>query len=171
MMNGKTAEDYMRLALKEAEKARAIDEVPVGAVIVQDGKVIARAHNLREKNQQASAHAEMLAIQKASRKLNTWCLNDCDLYVTLEPCMMCSGAISLARIRHLYFGTEDPKGGATVSRMELKSIPHIGVYPREVTGGILKEECAFILSDFFRQKRAATKEHPRNRKPVKQETE
>ena len=155
----------MRLALKEAEKARAKDEVPVGAVIVKDDQVIARAHNLREKNQQASAHAEFLAIQKASKKLGTWCLNECDLYVTLEPCMMCSGAISLSRIRHLYYGTEDPKGGTVVSRMELKFIPHIGAYPREITGGVLKEDCAFILSDFFRQKRAETKEHPRSRKP------
>ena len=83
----------MRLALKEAEKAAAIDEVPIGAVIVQNGKVIARAHNLKEKKMQSTAHAEMLAIQKASRKLNNYYLDDCDLYVTLEPCMMCTGAI------------------------------------------------------------------------------
>ena len=108
----KTKEYYMKQALKEAEKARAKDEVPVGAVIVKDGKIIARAHNLREKNQQANAHAEMLAIQKASRKLGTWCLDECDLYVTLEPCMMCTGAIIHSRIRNLYYGTKDPKGGA-----------------------------------------------------------
>ncbi len=161
-MKEKTAEDFMREALKQADKARQMDEVPVGAVIVKDGKIIARAHNLREKNQQASAHAEMLALQKASRRLNTWCLNDCDLYVTLEPCMMCSGAISLSRIRHLYYGTEDPKGGATVSRLQVKDIPHIGVYPKEVTGGILKEECSEILSSFFREKREKTKRNPRN---------
>lgn len=161
-MKEKTAEDYMRAALKEAEKARALDEVPVGAVIVKDGKIIARAHNLREKNQQASAHAEFLAIQKASKKLNNWCLNDCDLYVTLEPCMMCTGAISLSRLNHLYYGTEDPKGGATVSRINVREIPHIGVYPKEITGGILKEECSTILSDFFREKRAKTKLKPRN---------
>ena len=156
-MKEKTAEDYMRLALKEAKKARDIDEVPVGAIIVHQGKIIARAHNLREKNQQASAHAELLAIQKASKKLGTWCLNECDLYVTLEPCMMCSGAISLSRIQHLYYGTDDPKGGTVISRMDLKTIPHIGAYPREITGGILKEDCAFILSDFFREKREKTK--------------
>jgi tRNA(adenine34) deaminase len=161
-MKEKNAEYYMGLALKEAEKARAMDEVPVGAVIVHEDKVIARAHNLREKNRQASAHAEFLAIQKASKKLNTWCLNECDLYVTLEPCMMCSGAISLSRIRHLYYGTDDPKGGAIVSRLELKTIPHIGAYPREITGGIRREECASILSDFFREKRALTKNRKRN---------
>ncbi len=157
-MKEKTAEYYMRLALKEAEKARQMDEVPVGAVIVQAGKIIARAHNLREKNRQASAHAELLAIQKASRKLDTWCLNDCDLYVTLEPCMMCAGAISLSRIHHLYYGTEDPKGGATVSRIHVKEIPHIGTYPKELTGGVLKEECTEILSSFFREKREITKQ-------------
>ena len=160
-MKENTAETYMRAALKEAEKARAIDEVPVGAVIVKDGKIIARAHNLREKNQQASAHAEFLAIQKASKKLNNWCLNDCDLYVTLEPCMMCTGAISLSRLNHLYYGTEDPKGGAVVSRIQVREIPHIGVYPKEITGGILKEECSKILSEFFREKRAKTKQKPR----------
>ena len=149
--------------LSEAKKAREIDEVPVGAIIVHQGKIIARAHNLREKNQQASAHAEFLAIQKASKKLNNWCLNDCDLYVTLEPCMMCAGAISLSRFNHLYYGTEDPKGGATVSRIKVKEIPHIGVYPKEITGGIRKAECAKILSDFFREKRAKTKNNPRNR--------
>ena len=159
----KTPEDFMRAALREAEKARAMDEVPVGAVIVQNGKIIARAHNLREKNQQASAHAELLAIQKASKKLNNWCLSDCDLYVTLEPCMMCAGAISLSRFRHLYYGTEDPKGGATVSRIQVKTIPHIGVYPKELTGGILKAECAEILSSFFREKREKTKQQPRNK--------
>ena len=157
MMKEKTAEDYMRLALKEAEKARLIDEVPVGAVIVKDGKVIARAHNLREKNQQASAHAELLAIRKASKKLNDWCLKDCDLYVTLEPCMMCAGAISLSRINHLIYGTADPKGGAVESRITLPEIPHIGVYPKRITSGILKEECSEILSSFFREKRKKPK--------------
>jgi len=147
----------MRLALKEAEKARAIDEVPVGAVIVKDGKVVARGHNLREKNHQANAHAEMIAIQKASKKLDTWCLDECDLYVTLEPCMMCTGVISLARIRHLYYGTGDPKGGATDTLIQVKQIPHIGVYPKEITSGILKEECGRILTEFFREKRKKPK--------------
>jgi len=152
----KTAEDYMRAALKEAEKARAMDEVPVGAVIVKDGKIIARAHNLREKNRQANAHAEMLAIQKASRKLDTWCLEDCDLYVTLEPCMMCTGAIVLSRIRNLYYGTADPKGGAVVSLIQLREIRRLNHHPK-ITAGILQPECAEILTSFFREKRQKPK--------------
>lgn len=156
------SEYYMRLALKEAEKARKIDEVPVGAVIVRNGEVIARAHNLRERKQQASAHAEFLAMEKASRKLGNWCLDDCDLYVTLEPCMMCTGAISIARIRKVYYGTPDPKGGAMDSLIQVKTIKHIGVYPKEIHTGILQEECSRILTEFFREKR----KNPHSRKPV-----
>lgn len=154
----------MRLALKEAEKARKMDEVPVGAVIVRNGEVIAKAHNLREKKQQAYAHAEFLAIEKASKKLGTWCLDDCDLYVTLEPCMMCTGAISLARINHLYYGTSDPKGGTIQSLIQIKNIRHIGTYPKEITTGILQPECSSILTEFFREKR----KNPVSRKPVSQ---
>jgi tRNA(adenine34) deaminase len=152
----KTAEDYMRLALKEAEKARALDEVPVGAVVVKDDRVIARAHNLREKNQQASAHAEFLAITKASKKLGTWCLDDCDLYVTLEPCMMCTGAIVLSRIRNLYYGTRDPKGGAVDSIIQIKNVKHINHHPN-VYEGILQPECSGILTAFFKEKRKRPK--------------
>lgn len=148
----KTPEYYMRLALKEAEKARDIDEVPVGAIIVRDGKVIARAHNLKEKKMQASAHAELLAVQKASKKLNNYYLNDCDLYVTLEPCMMCTGAIILSRIRTLYYGTKDPKGGCTDSLIQIKSISHLNHHP-QIVSGILQPECAEILTNFFREKR------------------
>ena len=153
-----TEEKYMRAALKEADKARKIDEVPVGAVVVRDGKIIARAHNLREHNGQAMAHAEMLAIQKSSKKLGTWCLSDCDLYVTLEPCMMCTGIISLARIRTLCYGTPDPKGGATESLIRVKEIRHIGTYPKEICSGLLQVECAAVLQDFFREKRALKKQ-------------
>lgn len=156
----KTPEYYMGLALKEAQKAAAMDEVPVGAAIVRNGQILSLAHNLREKNQQASAHAEFLAIQKASRKLGTWCLDDCDLYVTLEPCMMCTGLIGLSRIRTLYYGTADPKGGATDTLIQVKTIPHIGVYPRRVVAGICQEECSAILSGFFREKRKKPKRHP-----------
>lgn len=158
----KTPEYYMRLALKEAEKAAAIDEVPVGTVIVQNGKVIARAHNLKEKKMQSTAHAEMLAIQKASRKLNNYYLDDCDLYVTLEPCMMCTGAIVLSRIRTLYYGTADPKGGCTDTLIQVRNIKHLNHHP-DVISGVLQPECAEILSSFFREKR----KHPKkNRKPV-----
>lgn len=148
----------MRLALKEAEKAALIDEVPVGAVIVRDGKVMARAHNLKEQKNQAYAHAELLAIQKASKKLGTWCLDDCDLYVTLEPCLMCIGAIGLSRIHTLYYGTQDPKGGAVESVLCVKTLRHIGTYPRTVVSGVLKEPCSAVLSDFFKKKREQKKQ-------------
>ena len=146
----------MGQALKEAEKAKAIDEVPVGCVIVKDGKIIARAHNLKEKKMQAYAHAEMLAIQKASKKLNNYYLNDCDLYVTLEPCMMCTGAINLARIRTVYYGTPDPKGGCIDTLIDVRSIKHIN-HHLNVVSGIRQKECAEILSSFFREKRAKKK--------------
>lgn len=155
----KTAEEYMREALKEAEKAKKHDEVPVGAVIVKDGVIIAKAHNLREKTQMASAHAEMLAIQKASKKLGTWCLQDCDLYVTLEPCLMCTGGIELARIHALYYGTTDPKGGSVDTLIQVKKIPHLNTYPKEIHSGVLQRECAEILTEFFRHKRIQAKEN------------
>lgn len=163
----KTPEYYMGLALKEAEKAREIDEVPVGAVIVQEGKVIARAHNLKEKKMQASAHAEMLAIQKASKKLNNYYLNDCDLYVTLEPCMMCTGAIILSRVRTLYYGTTDPKGGCTDTLIQVKTIKHLNHHPN-VISGVRREECAQILTDFFREKRKKSKLLRQQKKQIEQ---
>jgi tRNA(adenine34) deaminase len=154
----KTPEEYMKAALKEAEKAKQIDEVPVGAVIVQNGIIIAKAHNLREKTQMASAHAELLAIQKASKKLGTWCLEDCDLYVTLEPCLMCTGAIELSRIHALYYGTSDPKGGSVDTLIQVKKIPHLNTYPKEIHAGILQKECSEILTSFFREKRKKAKQ-------------
>lgn len=147
----------MRAALKEAEKAKNIDEVPVGAIVVHHGEIIARAHNLRETTQMASAHAELLAVQKASKKLGTWCLADCDLYVTLEPCLMCTGVIELSRIHALYYGTSDPKGGAVDTLIQVKQIPHLNTYPKEIHAGVLKEECAEMLSSFFREKREKNK--------------
>ena len=153
----KNAEYYMRMALKEAEKARDMDEVPVGCVIVKDDKIIARAHNLREHKQLATAHAELLAIQKACKKLDTWCLNECDLYVTLEPCMMCTGAIENARLHALYYGTADKKAGTVDSLVQIRTLPHLRAYPKEIHSGILKEECAAILSEFFRNKRKIQK--------------
>ena len=149
-------EYYMRLALEEAEKAREIDEVPVGAVVVRSGEVIARAHNLRETNKQASAHAEFLAIQKASSYLGTWCLDDCDLYVTLEPCMMCTGAIILARIANLYYGTKDPKAGAVDSVIEVRKISRLNHHVN-VESGYLEQECGDILRAFFKEKRQKPK--------------
>ena len=152
----KTHEDYMRLALREAEKARKIDEVPVGAVVVRDGVVVARAHNLKEKRKLANAHAEMIALERASKKLETWCLDDCDLYVTLEPCMMCTGNIILSRIRNLYYGTADPKAGCVDTVIDISQIKRFNHHPK-VHSGILQEECAEILTSFFREKRKKPK--------------
>ncbi len=152
-----TAEDYMREALAEAAIAKELDEVPVGAVIVRKGEIIARAHNLREHIHQANAHAEMLAVQKASALLGTWSLDDCELYVTLEPCMMCIGVMNLARIGKLVYGTEDPKGGAVDSLIQIKTIRHLNAWPKEIQSGVLKEECSSILTEFFREKRKRPK--------------
>ena len=149
-------EKYMHLAIKEAIKAAEMDEVPIGAVIVKDDKVIAKAHNLKEKHNQATHHAEILAIQKASKKLGTWYLKDCDLYVTLEPCMMCMGASVLSRVRHIYYGTDDPKGGAIQSVISFIEIKRLNHYP-EATPYILKDECSKLLKDFFKMKREQKK--------------
>lgn len=145
-------EKYMKLAIKEAIKAKNIDEVPIGAIIVKDDKVIARAHNLREKRQQATAHAEILAIEKACKKLGTWRLEDCILYVTLEPCAMCTGATILSRIKHVVFGAKDPKGGCIESCIEMYKQQGFNHYPT-YESGILEEECSQLLSDFFKEKR------------------
>lgn len=147
----------MKIALKEAKKASIEDEVPVGAVIVKNDQIIAKAHNMKESKQMATAHAEVLVIQKASRKLKTWNLQDCDLYVTLEPCMMCTGSIELARINRLYYGTSDPKGGCVRTLVNIKEIPHLNTYPKEIIPDILHDECAEILTAFFKEKRRIKK--------------
>lgn len=145
-------EKFMRAAIKEAIKAKEKDEVPIGAVIVKDGKIIARAHNLREKKQVATAHAEILAIEKACRKLGTWRLEGCTLYVTLEPCAMCSGATILSRLDKVVYGASDPKGGCIESCIAMYEQQGFNHYPT-YESGILKEECAMLLSDFFKEKR------------------
>ena len=145
-------EKYMRAAMKEAHKAELKDEVPIGAVIVCDGKVIARAHNTRQTKQISTHHAEILCIEKACRKLNSWRLEGCDLYVTLEPCPMCAGAIQQSRIRKVVFGAYDPKGGFFGSNFNINEVKGLNHYP-EVEGGILKEETAQLLKDFFKKKR------------------
>ena len=142
----------MKIALKEAQKAFQEDEVPVGCVIVKDNKVIAKAHNKKEKNNCAIFHAEIECIKKACKKTNNWYLKDCDLYVTLEPCMMCAGAIINSRIKNVYFGCRDPKGGSLVSNIKIKDIKNINHYP-EVTEGIMGKECSDILKQFFKNKR------------------
>ncbi len=145
-------EKYMKVAMKEAHKAELKDEVPIGAVIVCDGKIIARAHNTRQTKQISTHHAEILCIEKACRKLNSWRLEGCDLYVTLEPCPMCAGAIQQSRIRKVVFGAYDPKGGFFGSNFNINEVKGLNHYP-EVEGGILKEETAQLLKDFFKKKR------------------
>lgn len=158
----KQHEKFMRAALSEARKAYDLGESPIGCVIVKDGKIIARAHNLRQTKQDATLHAEMVAISKACRKLSAWHIFDCDLYVTLEPCYMCAGAIIQSHIRHVYFGASDPKGGAVCSRNHLFDLPHN--HHVESTGGILENECSQLLKDFFRELRSRKKDHPESAK-------
>ena len=149
-------ENYMELALNEAKKAYEIEEIPVGAIIVKDGKVISRAYNQKETKNNPIAHAEILAIERASKKLGRWRLDDCDLYVTLEPCPMCAGAIIQARIKNLYIGTMDPKTGACGSVLDLsKDFPFN--HKVNTIVGIKKLECEKILKDFFKQLRNKTK--------------
>jgi tRNA(adenine34) deaminase len=149
-------EKFMRHALIEARKASQKGEVPVGAVVVKDGKVVGRGHNLTESKQSALTHAEMTALAKAAKKLKSWRLNDCDLYVTLEPCTMCGGAIVLSRVRHLVYGATDPKAGAVESTARVLDNPKLNHKVR-VTGGILKEECSRVLSEFFKEVRRKAK--------------
>jgi tRNA(adenine34) deaminase len=146
-------QSYMREALRMAEKARAADEVPVGAVVVREGKVIARAYNQVELLKDATAHAEMLALTQAEAAVADWRLADCDLYVTKEPCVMCAGAIVHTRIRRVIFGCSDPRGGGAGGIINLLQHPALN-HHCEITAGVLQSECASILQDFFRKKRA-----------------
>ena len=139
---------YMEFALEEAARAGEKWEIPVGAVVVCRGKVIARAHNRREELQSPTAHAEMLALGDCSVALGSWRLHECTLYVTLEPCIMCVGAILQARISRLVFGCADPKGGAVESLYRLCEDPRLNHHPA-VTRGVLEGECGHILSEFF----------------------
>lgn len=148
---------FMKEALKEAKKAYDKLEVPVGAVIVKDGKIIARAHNLKETRLDTTKHAEILAIQKASKKLKSWRLLDCEMYVTLEPCSMCSGAIINSRIKKIYIGTLDEKTGAAGSVFNLFE-DYTFNHKVEVEKGIMKEECENLLKSFFKMLRKLKKE-------------
>lgn len=149
-------EKFMKEALKEAKKAYEKLEVPVGAVIVKDNKIIARAHNLKETKADTTKHAEILAIEKASKKLNAWRLLDCEMYVTLEPCSMCAGAIINARIKKVYIGALDEKTGAVGSVLNLFEDYKFN-HSVEVEKDILKEECEKILKDFFKELRRMKK--------------
>ncbi len=147
-------EMFMREAIRQARLASQEDEVPVGAVIVHENKIIAKAHNQIEMLKDPTAHAEMIAITQATNYLSSKWLQDCTLYVTIEPCSMCAGALVLARISRIFFGAQDPKTGACGSVMNIAS--HAVLNHRiEVFGGILAEECANILSEFFQEKRHA----------------
>lgn len=150
-------EYWMRLAIEEARKAEAIGEVPIGAVIVRGGEIVGRGYNLRETTHDATAHAEMIAIREASERIGAWRLLDCTLYVTLEPCPMCAGAIVQGRVPLVVYGTPDPKAGCAGTLMNLLQEPRFN-HRAELIEGVLQEECAALLSDFFRGLRQRLKE-------------
>jgi len=154
MYTQQSDEDYMTEALRLAARALEDDEVPVGAVIVCNGRIIARAHNQRELLGDPTAHAEMIAITQAAEHVGNWRLEGCTLYVTLEPCAMCAGAIVLARLPRLVFGARDPKAGAVGSLYDIPRDARLN-HTVEVTAGVLEAECGGILTEFFRRKRGA----------------
>ena len=145
-------EYWMRLAIREAERALAHDDVPVGAVVVHDGELIGAGHNERELRQDPTAHAEMIALREAAASLRSWRLLETVLYVTLEPCAMCAGAIVLGRVPRVVYGTTDPKAGAAGSVLDILAEPRLNHRP-EVAAGLLADECAALLVDFFRTRR------------------
>jgi tRNA(adenine34) deaminase len=146
-------EDYfMRLALREADRALEHEDVPIGAVVVRDGEVIAAAHNERELRQDPTAHAELIALRDAASASGTWRVLDAVLYVTLEPCAMCAGAIVLARVPRVVFGASDPKAGACGSVLDVLGEPRLNHRP-DVAGGLLADECGALLSAFFASRR------------------
>ena len=146
----------MRLALREAERARREREVPVGAIVVRDGRVIARAHNRPIHLKDPTAHAEVLALRRAARKVGNYRLSGCTLYVTIEPCAMCAGAMVQARLKRVVFGASDPKAGAGGSVLSVLNHPRLN-HRVEVTEGVLGEDCAAILKEFFGNKRKKKK--------------
>ncbi len=143
---------FMHEAIAEARLAIALDEVPVGAVIVRNNQIIAKAHNLRETTQQASAHAEMLAIKQACEVVGYWRLDDCDIYITMEPCLMCCGAIINSRIANVYYGARDTRIGCVEGALNVFSVAEFNHHPN-YQGGILEKECSAILSEYFKAKR------------------
>ena len=152
----KEDEKWMRLALKEAEKARDLLEVPIGAVIVNASGLVAKGHNLRESLKTPIGHAEIIALHRASKKLQAWRLTGTTLYVTLEPCVMCAGALVLSRVDRIVFGALDPKAGGSQSLYQITHDPRLN-HRLQVEGGLLQEECSKILSDFFKKKRTQKK--------------
>ena len=154
-------EKYMREAIRQAKKAWALDEVPIGCVIVFDGKIIARGYNRRNTDRNTLSHAELNALKKASKKLGDWRLEGCTMYVTLEPCQMCAGAIVQARIDEVVIGSMNPKAGCAGSVLNLLDIPQFN-HQVKITRGILQEECSALLSDFFRELRKRKKEQKKD---------
>ncbi|KKI57800.1 tRNA(adenine34) deaminase [Staphylococcus pasteuri] len=155
-----TDEYYMKIAIEEAQKAEQLGEVPIGAVIVKNHQIIARAHNLRETMQQPTAHAEHLAIERAADVLGSWRLEDCTLFVTLEPCVMCAGTIVMSRIPSIKYGAEDPKGGCSGSLMNLLNQPNFN-HRAQVESGLLEAECGNLLRKFFKNLREKKKSDKR----------
>ena len=151
----RSPEYYMKAALRQAAKAAGLLETPIGAVIVRDGVIIAASHNLRESRQDITLHAEMSAIRKACRKLGPWRLDGCDLYVTLEPCIMCAGAIQQARIRSVVFGAKQPKSGGVLSKARIFDLPLN--HRVEYRGGVLAEESEALMKAFFARMREMDK--------------
>ena len=149
-------EKYMKAAIAQAKKAAALDEVPIGCVIVQDGKIIARGYNRRNTDKNTLAHAELAAIRKASKKTGDWRLEDCTMYVTLEPCQMCAGAIVQSRLKRVVIATMNPKAGCAGSVLNLLQMEAFN-HQVEITRGVREEECATMLSDFFRRLRQKKK--------------
>ena len=145
-------EYFMRLAIREAEAALEHDDVPIGAVVVHEGEVAGAGHNERELRQDPTAHAEILALREASRSLGSWRVLDAVLYVTLEPCAMCAGAIVLARVPRVVYGTIDPKAGAAGSVLDVLAEPRLNHRP-QVVGGLLAADCAALLTEFFGSRR------------------
>ncbi|PRY82551.1 tRNA adenosine(34) deaminase TadA [Alkalibacterium olivapovliticus] len=148
---------WMTEAIKEARKAELLGEVPIGAVVVHENRIIGRGHNLRETSKNATTHAEMIAIQEANRRLDNWRLEDCQLFVTLEPCAMCSGAIVLSRIDAVYYGPKDFKGGTAGTLMNLLEDDRLN-HQAYVEQGVLEEECKDLLVTFFRELRLKKKQ-------------
>lgn len=151
-------EKYMRAAIREAKKAYALEEVPIGCVIVREEKIIARGYNRRNTDKNTLAHAELSAIKKASKKCGDWRLEDCTMYVTLEPCQMCAGAIIQSRMKKVVIAAKNPKAGCAGSVLNLLQIPEFN-HQAEVEYGVLEEECSNMLSQFFRELREKKKQH------------
>lgn len=158
-------EKYMKEAIRQAKKAYAIEEVPIGCVIVYQDKIVGRGYNRRNIDNNTLSHAELNAIRKASKKLGDWRLDDCEMFVTLEPCQMCSGAIVQSRIRKVYIGSMNPKAGCAGSILNLLQIPQFN-HQVEMETGILQEECSMLLKEFFQELR----EKKKKQKELEQET-